>query len=154
MVLHRKHRLAPEVFHFSSSLRSTIEHILISFWQNNCLLSGRFKDSLHLRVSYRIMSKHPLSLFVALTSQRKYKMALLGEQPVTSVCKIETSKVSPPALLSFHRSYLETRWTSITFYFYISCLHHQQWDKTLGDLFHCLGSGTCPSGFTNSHPVR
>lgn len=67
-------------------------------------------------------------------------MALLGEQLVMSVCKIETGKVSPPARLPSDCSY-QSYWASITFSC-ISRLHHQQGDEALGDIFLCLGPGT------------
>lgn len=95
------------------------------------------------------------SLFLSLTNQGKHKMALLREQLVMSVCKIETGKVSPPARLPSDCSY-QSYWASITF----SCicrLHHQQGDEALGDIFLCLGLGTIarvPFGSTHSRPDR
>lgn len=80
------------------------------------------------------------SLFLTPTSQGNHKMTLLGEQLVTSVCKIETGKVSPPAQLPSDCSH-QTYWASITFSC-ISRLHHQQGDEALGDIFLCLGAGT------------
>lgn len=83
------------------------------------------------------------SPFLSLTNQGKHKMALLGEQLVMSVCKIETGKVSPPALLPRDSS-CQNYWASITF----SCIFHlyqQQGDEALGDIFLSLGPGeiTC-----------
>lgn len=56
--------------------------------------------------------------FLSLTSQGNHKMALLREQLVTSVFKIETGKVSPPAQFPCDCSY-QTYWASITFFPYL-----------------------------------
>lgn len=46
-----------------------------------------------------------VSVILSLISRRNQKMALLREQLVMSVCKIETGKVSPPARLPIDSSY-------------------------------------------------
>lgn len=98
-----------------------------------------------------LVSRPPpsFSLFLTLWSQENQKMTLLREQLVTSACKIETGKVSPPAQLPSDCSH-QTFWASITFRC-ISRLHHQQGDEALGDIFLCPGAGTItgvPFGFT------